>query len=85
MKTNFFETVKSVNHLSGGHYLKLDDNQINLWVETLKKTFPELTIYNLNIIINRMIIGKIPYDYFLGINNILDAYKNIVNEQMKYN
>lgn len=85
MKTTFFEAVRSVNMLSPGYYIKLDNNSIHLWVQTLKTRHPELTLYNLNVIIDRMITGKLPYEFENGINNISDAYQVILQEQIKNN
>ena len=85
MKTTFFEVVRSVNMLSASYCVKLDDKTIHLWVKVLKTKHPELTLYNLDVLMNRMIMGKLPYEFHNGILNISDAYKEIVLEQMKNN
>lgn len=75
------KAVFHVNQLTPYPYT---DNQIIDWAKSIEELMPELSPKIIKIIVDKMKIGVIAYNYKLGIQNIFEGYKIILKDRQIY-
>lgn len=57
---------------------KLDLSEVFGWTNTLLRIYPDLELDRLQMAVDGMISGEIPYDQSIGIKNIVNALRRVI-------
>lgn len=79
-----WEVCSLLNTFNQLRSFKLDPVEILEWKDTILRIRPDLEPVHLQMCIDGMITGQIPYDQTKGIKNIFDGLARVINEDGKW-